>query len=468
MRREDGWLHKCRSCDRISGLPTLSCSLRSSSVSQVRQRPASPAASRPRHPVIELARDSNDEAVHCILHGPLGQGHLVPPCNFVRCPPPHRHPPQDNPPQSVFILFVVRNKGADIDAKVQAGLGVHAGDTALHIAARKHHQKVIANLLEKNADATILNAKNETPLACALQGNVESETAVRTCTALLNAGCELPEEGPQGVSAEALNVAAAHSKPELLRLFLQVKNVDPDLQDHCGRRPIVSAALGGNLECARMLVAREVDVNARGGNGHSDGPGCTALAAASLLGHIEICKLLLSKKADANVFDERLTTPLMHVCRKKDNTELVDIMLPHCQIDLPSPLTGKAALHYACSSGCLDIVKKLVDAGADLELCDRSFYKVSPLLAAVGCGHFDVTEYLLSKGVKRIDDAIEIAEQAKDIRIAALLRGEEVPLLPAEPSAEEQQEHADRVARELQEAMAKHEASLSTEVTLEN
>ena len=153
----------------------------------------------------------------------------------------------------------------------------------------------------------------------------------------------------------------------------------------------------------------------------------------------------------------------MHVCRKKENTELVDVLLPHCKLDLVSPLTGKGALHYACSSGCLEIVKKLVEAGADLELCDRSFYKVSPLLAAAGCGHFDVTEYLLSRGVKRIDDAIEIAEQAKDIRITALLKGEEVPPLPAEPTKEEQQEHADRVAKELQEAMAKHEASLVSE-----
>ena len=41
--------------------------------------------------------------------------------------------------------------------------------------------------------------------------------------------------------------------------------------------------------------------------------------------------------------------------------------LKYCDVNVPSPLTGKTALHYACSGGCIEIVKLLVEAKADIE-----------------------------------------------------------------------------------------------------
>ena len=64
-----------------------------------------------------------------------------------------------------------------------------------------------------------------------------------------------------------------------------------------------------------------------------------------------------------------------------------------------SYLNGRAALHFASDYGQLNVCEYLVTHGANVELVDK--HGITPLLAAVWEGHFDVCKFLISKGAKK-------------------------------------------------------------------
>ena len=72
---------------------------------------------------------------------------------------------------------------------------------------------------------------------------------------------------------------------------------------------------------------------------------------------------------------------------------------------------GITVLHRACTGGNLEIVKLLVEAGADIALPTKD--GKTPLSLAVSSCHFEVSEYLIMKGAKDV----EIKDGLKTIKI---------------------------------------------------
>ena len=66
---------------------------------------------------------------------------------------------------------------------------------------------------------------------------------------------------------------------------------------------------------------------------------------------------------------------------------------------------GATALAYACDRGNVDIVKLLIERGADVNVKD-SFYGATPISWASGNGHTEVVKLLLDKGAKGVDDVL--------------------------------------------------------------
>ena len=61
---------------------------------------------------------------------------------------------------------------------------------------------------------------------------------------------------------------------------------------------------------------------------------------------------------------------------------------------------GHTALQEAASSGCLETVKILISAGADMELTDDYFEKDPPLVRAAESGYLDIVKVLVINGAK--------------------------------------------------------------------
>ena len=103
---------------------------------------------------------------------------------------------------------------------------------------------------------------------------------------------------------------------------LLAAGADPNVRGQIGLTPLISAALGGRADIAKLLVDKGADVNAKSDNG------MTALMVAAAEGHKEVAQLLLEKGADPNILDPSgLTAFKMAALRQ--HKEVAALLRPH-------------------------------------------------------------------------------------------------------------------------------------------
>jgi ankyrin repeat protein len=101
---------------------------------------------------------------------------------------------------------------------------------------------------------------------------------------------------------------------------------------------------------------------------------------------------LLNRGMDVNTSDIEGNTLLMLAVRE-NHPELVDLFIQQRAKINARNMHGDSALRLAAYQGQLSLVKRLVEAGAQLEMEGWT-----PLIYATFNGHAEVVEYLLSKG----------------------------------------------------------------------
>lgn len=115
---------------------------------------------------------------------------------------------------------------------------------------------------------------------------------------------------------------------------------------------------------------------------------------------------------------------------QEGNTVLVGELLkvPHFDIDVPSEIKGRAALHLACVDGNKQMVKLLLRHKASMNVVDTALW--SPLHCAAVYGHFDVVVTLVEKGhdtnVRNVDDNTVLHYLVRNKMTPPLLRALEV------------------------------------------
>ena len=83
---------------------------------------------------------------------------------------------------------------------------------------------------------------------------------------------------------------------------------------------------------------------------------------------------------------------------------------------------GQTALYFAADQGRLEVVRLLVERGANVNVRDR-FFKGSALGLALGNGHLDVARYLLAHGATDADEALRVAVERGDVELARAALG---------------------------------------------
>lgn len=89
-------------------------------------------------------------------------------------------------------------------------------------------------------------------------------------------------------------------------------------------------------------------------------------------------------------------TPLTVAVEAQNFNTVVSFIAHGAKVNQPGTVWGAMPLHVASKRGSLNIVKLLVDAGADVNTLDRS--KSTPLIVACGAGNLEVAKYLLRRG----------------------------------------------------------------------
>ena len=87
---------------------------------------------------------------------------------------------------------------------------------------------------------------------------------------------------------------------------------------------------------------------------------------------------------------------LRSAAREGDLGQIEELLAGGAPVDAPNRY-GATALFFAADRGHLDVVRRLADAGADIDLSDR-FYQMTALSRAAGSGHREVVLFLLGRG----------------------------------------------------------------------
>jgi ankyrin repeat protein len=173
--------------------------------------------------------------------------------------------------------------------------------------------------------------------------------------------------------------------------------------------PLMLASREGDVELARILVAAGADVNAAAGDGK------TALALAIFNGNYEVASFLVDNKADVNKADAQRFTPLFYAVDRRnmetapnfpwmvtlDPLPLIRKMLdaganpnalvnntPRARMREGSPrIVFATALMRAAFAADLELVKLLLDHGADPKIISRDSENMLSAAAGLGFVH---------------------------------------------------------------------------------
>ena len=322
-----------------------------------------------------------------------------------------------------------------VDALIAAGADVNAaeetrGQTALMWAAGEGHVDVIRSLLAAGAE---LHARSHGPAAADAASGTGTYTrrvrrmdeftaflfAVRAgrpeaVDALLAAGADVNETAPDGTSALVIAAANAHWE---LAAFLLDAGADPNAaaQGWPALHQVIRTRnlnIGffphpeptgtmGSLEFARLLLERGADVNARivepivdGFRGFWTQQGATPILVAAKGADAAMMRLLAEYGADITLANERGTTPIMAASgvemfnpnedsgTNPEALEALEVALKLGGNVNAANNDGDTPLHGAAWRGANDIIRRLVEEGAELHVQNNSGY--TPLQIANG------------------------------------------------------------------------------------
>ncbi|KAK3267856.1 hypothetical protein CYMTET_23609, partial [Cymbomonas tetramitiformis] len=230
---------------------------------------------------------------------------------------------------------------------------------------------------------------------------------------LLEKGAEVDAEDGEGRTA--LSVALAGGKEAAARALLEV---GAGVNSGTGRRPLHAAAEKGLVEMVRELVGKDAEVDAE------DGEGRTALTVALAFGQEAVARALLEAGAGVNAGTGRRP---FHAAAEKGMVEMVrELAGKGAEVDAEdgegrtaltvalafgqeaaaralleagagvNAGTGQRPLHGAAEGGMVEMLRELVDKGADVDAEDGEGH--TALTVALAGGQEAAARALLEAG----------------------------------------------------------------------
>jgi ankyrin repeat protein len=271
--------------------------------------------------------------------------------------------------------------------------------------------------LVKSANTNEKDKRGTTPLHyAAAYGSVESVRVLLAAGADVNARNDF----------EATPLMWSVTEPEKVRMLV-AKGADVNAKSKMGRTPIwLAASNDGSSATVKYLLEQGAKL---------DG---TEIVAATAANDMATIRLLLEKRQDVNARDAQGLTPLINAALN-GNTRLADMLLARgAQVNAASSpewggkvkngniaIGSFTALLVASTYGPVDLVKLLLDAGADVNV--QEIRKMTPLMFAVTTDHADprIVRLLLGRGADtKIKDGVGLtaADWAKKMNNPAILR----------------------------------------------
>ena len=260
---------------------------------------------------------------------------------------------------------------------------------------------------------------------------------VQAVADLLRRGADVNETEPQW-GRDMLILATDRGFVEIAGLLIDA-GADINKVWGAGITPLMRAVIGRRTEVARFLIARGADIDAV-----SD-KGLTAVGYAINLKNMEMLRLLTRSGADvstrihqikksdmqtpnpANVDSKSARGELEKAIGRNDVQAVTDLLRRGADVNETEPKWGRDMLILATDRGYVEIVRLLIDAGADVNKVWGS--GMTPLMRAVIAGRTEVARVLIEHGahINAVNDegltAVRHAVNSANTEILGLLIG---------------------------------------------
>ncbi|KAG4025794.1 hypothetical protein MFRU_050g00120 [Monilinia fructicola] len=298
--------------------------------------------------------------------------------------------------------------------------------TPLDLAARKGHEKIVKLLLEKGADidgdsigANALQTAARAGMTDMVQFLLRAGAAVNTPSgikgdALQSAAREgrvevvklllengaIFQEHKDSLFGNPLSAAAHKGSYKLVDLFLEM-GVSINISGGRYGNPLQSAVnaqhLQPDIEFIRYLIFKGADINAQGGQDGSALQAAVSSQGRPLEPHmLEVVRLLLEKGADVNI-GGGIAGGVLQAAATSGQDELVQLFIEcGASINSSDGLYG-SALTSACYHGHKSTVQLLLRAGAKMYSGKLPGLN-TPLEAAAEGGYIEIVKILLDAG----------------------------------------------------------------------
>lgn len=291
---------------------------------------------------------------------------------------------------------------AEAIALITSGLNSNLIVEDIPILSRISQQRseavnVFNSLIEHGADINLRSFSNMTPLMYA-----SSEGKTKLVEILLKYGANINAQDDR--QETALIKAASYSNKCVVELLLNHANIDVNIKNSNGETALMKLMsenkignfrheYGNKADIAKIILKHSsLDINT------VDSSSMTVLMHACDKGLIDIVEILLDMDADINVQDKDKRTALIYACHN-GYASIIQMLLNRRNINVNiKDRYQQTALMYVCNKNySADIVKMfLAIPDIDINLYDK--YKKTALTYAYYNGRFDIVKMLLNEG----------------------------------------------------------------------
>ncbi|KAK2716435.1 hypothetical protein QYM36_010851 [Artemia franciscana] len=279
--------------------------------------------------------------------------------------------------------------GADPNVKNAFGL------TPLHVAAKYGNLETVKLLLDDGADPTVQDSLGETPLHHAAE-NSHLLIVTQLCTHATILGHSNLINMQSSSGETVLHSAAKNSKSDVNLIMVLLKNgANAALFTHSENETVLHY-------CAKAGHAKMMEVIFSEGNNFQqviniqDRCGRSPLLLAAKYGHTRVMDLLLKNQARVDVFDSEGFSAL-HYASESGHSSSCDLLLIHNAFVNSKSRQGLTPLHLAALKGYTNLVKRLITIhGATID--SLTLRKETPLQLAAESGQLEVCRLLLELG----------------------------------------------------------------------
>ncbi len=263
---------------------------------------------------------------------------------------------------------ILLNAGADIDYIDKDG------DSPLSAAVRFGCFEIVKELVSRGADLNIVNTEGESLIHIA----AKSKYAYDLCSV----------DNDKYTPEEALELRLS------IISFLTENGVDIDASQEGNTSPLIAAILNNDVDIFKVLTKCGADSN------RVDTYGRTAAMMACRYGDFGFVNTLFMRKKTGdivlNIDIQGLNLIHYAALRNVDENddkkakEFIEIFIDRMQIPIINTSKGISPLHFACNTGKIETVKKLIEAGCDVNCTYDG--GVTPLMSAAGYSESSKTE----------------------------------------------------------------------------